>query len=81
MENTETLTADLGHLDCVVQSTAVNLQVRVRALGDTVRLTVDSYLGMRITLVAEGHALTVTAMERSLDPTKSPLRRACHWPP
>lgn len=68
MESTDTPFTDLGHLDHAVQRTGINLEARVRALADTVRLTVDSYLGMRVTLVAEGHSLTVTAMERFVDP-------------
>jgi hypothetical protein len=67
-EKTDTLSADLSYLDQAVQRTGVNLEARVRALADTVRLSVDSYLGMRITLIAGDHALTVTAMERFTDP-------------
>lgn len=68
MENPDVVAAELSHLDHAIQRTGIKLEARVRALADTVRLTVDSYLGMRITMIVEGHSLTVTAMERFLDP-------------
>jgi hypothetical protein len=67
MEDTDTLAVELRYLDHAVQRTGINLAARIRALAGTVRLTVESYLGMRITLICQGHSLTVTAMERSPD--------------
>jgi hypothetical protein len=68
MDSTDTLVAELSYFRYALERSDIDLEAQLKALADTVRLTVDSYLGLRITLIAEGHSFTVTAMERLVHP-------------
>jgi hypothetical protein len=64
MDSTDTLIADLSYFRHALERSDIDLEAQLKALADTVRRTVDSYLGLRVTLIAEGHSFTVTAMQR-----------------
>ena len=61
-ELTLALTADLAALTIALDDPDVDLEAGVRALGDSVRGTVDSVLGVSLTVVVDGYPFTVTAL-------------------
>ncbi|PZS30871.1 MAG: hypothetical protein DLM58_12890 [Pseudonocardiales bacterium] len=68
MPNTHTLSSDLTVLTHALQRRGTDLETQIRGLADSTRRAVDSYLGMRLTLIIEGHSITVTAMNGSVAP-------------
>jgi hypothetical protein len=68
MPNLDKLTADLIDLAHALERPGRDLEARLRALADTIRHQIESYLGLTITLISDGHPLTVTAMDRLTDP-------------
>jgi hypothetical protein len=63
MTNLETLARDLSVLTRVLDRPGIDFEVLLRGLGDTISGLVESYLGLRMTLILDGHAITVTVMD------------------
>ena len=68
MELTAALIADLAALTAALDDPDVDLEAGVRALGDSVQGTVDSLLGVSLTVVVDGYPFTVTALAAGVVP-------------
>lgn len=60
MDLSAALAADLGLLSAAIQQTDGGLEPVLRSLGTELQLAVDSYVGLMITIAAEGHGISFT---------------------
>ena len=66
MELTPALAEQLASLTATLEDPDVDLQAGVRTLGDSVRETVDSFLGVSLTMVVDGYPFTVTTLDATI---------------
>ena len=68
MEFSATLVADLKSLTDALDQPGTDLEALLRGLADDARRAVRSYLGLKMTLIVDGHQVTLTAMDELANP-------------
>jgi hypothetical protein len=74
VELTPALTADLAALTAALDDPDVDLEAGVNALGDSVRGTVESLLGVSLTVVVDGYPFTVSTLDGAEGADGAPVR-------
>ena len=64
---TPALTAQLAVLAAALDDPDVDLDAAVRHLGDSAQATVNSFLGLSLTLAVDGYPFTISASDATLD--------------
>jgi len=68
VEFSATLVADLKSLTDALDQPGTDLEALLRGLADDARRAVGSYLGLKMTLIVDGHQVTLTAMDELANP-------------
>ncbi len=69
MEFSRALVVQLAVLSEALSDPGIDLQEQLHELGQSVRTSVSSFLGLRMTVVVEDYPFTLTALEAGADPT------------
>ncbi len=69
MELTAALASRLADLTAALDDPTVDLESTVRTLGRSARSTVDSFLGVTLTVVVDGYPFTITALDAASEAT------------